>query len=119
ISADCICAGTPVEYDCPSLGLNIGDPCELQPAKGFSQKVMGIVGSGCSCVPVQPGPGCTNWNYYFADIADNGVTDIYEVTLNGNFADLSLIVVSNEEVHIALDETNSLLYLVRKTDGAL
>ncbi|NEN24036.1 T9SS type A sorting domain-containing protein [Cryomorpha ignava] len=119
ISEDCSCMGTLIEYDCPELGLNIGDPCELEPAKGLTQKVMGIVGPGCGCVPIQPGPGCTNWRYYFADIANNGVTDIYEVTLNGGFADLNLIVVSNEEVHIALDETSSLLYLVRKTDGAL
>lgn len=110
------CSG---EFDCPDLGLNIGDPCEIAERKGLTQKAIGVVGPGCDCIPVQPGIDCADWRYYFADIASNGVTDIYSVTLNGGFADLTLIVTSNEEAHIALDEVNSLLYLVRKSDGAI
>jgi len=63
--------------------------------------------------------GCIDWKYYYADIANNGQTTVYEVNLNGNFADLTSVVVSNDEVHIAFSESTKLLYLVRKSDGAI
>ncbi len=119
ISENCVCAGTPPQVDCPELGLNIGDPCELAAENGVVLNAMGVVSPECLCLPLQPGPGCNDWRYYFADIANNGVTDIYEVTLNGNFADLSLLAISDEEVHIAFGESTKLLYLVRKSDGAV
>lgn len=64
--------------------------------------------------------GCNDFRYYYADIANSGATDIYEVTLTGaGDADLVLIAQSAEEVHIALSEATKLLYLVRKSDGAI
>ena len=63
--------------------------------------------------------GCNNWKYYYADIANTGETVVYDVNLNGNFADLDTVVVSSDEVHIAFSELTKVLYLVRKLDGAV
>lgn len=64
--------------------------------------------------------GCNDFRYYYADIANNGVTDIYQVTLTpAGDANLTFLVQSPEEVHIALNESSKTLYLIRKSDGAI
>jgi len=63
-------------------------------------------------------PGCENYEYYLADILEDGTTNIYEIAIDGSDADLSLIATSEIEVHIALNEDNGLLYAVSKADGS-
>jgi len=63
-------------------------------------------------------PACENYEYYIADILEDGITNIYEVSINGSDAELSWIATSEYEVHIALNESNGLLYAVSKADGS-
>jgi hypothetical protein len=63
-------------------------------------------------------PACENYEYYLADILEDGTTNIYEVSINGSDAELSWVATSEYEVHIALNEENGLLYAVSKLDGS-
>lgn len=57
ISADCVCAGTPVDpvFDCPDLMANIGDPCNDGDPNTNGDQVQ----ANCSCAgtAIEPG-GC-------------------------------------------------------------
>ena len=100
----------PVCVDCEDLGLNIGDDCVVG-------GVDGTVSEDCQCVPDIPSD-CEDYEYYLADILEDGTTNIYEVDLNGNDAELTLKGTSEIEVHIALNEDNGLIYAVSKADGS-
>jgi len=63
-------------------------------------------------------PGCESYEYYLADILEDGTTNIYEVSISGSDAALSWVATSEYEVHIALNEENGLLYAVSKLDGS-
>ena len=124
VTADCGCAGTPIEYDCPELGANIGDPCPLETepefAKGGTANIgpMGVVGPNCNCIPQQVN-NCINWEYFLADYK-NDTTTIYKVVLDevNAIANLTEMKKVGYEVHIAFNEADGLLYLVKKSDGS-
>ena len=61
---------------------------------------------------------CENFEYFLADILEDGTTNIYEVDLSGSEAALSLKGTSEIEVHIALNEDNGMIYAVSKADGS-
>jgi outer membrane protein assembly factor BamB len=114
VTADCGCVGTPVEqFDCPNLDADFGDPCETV----FGGD--GFINDDCQCLP-DPTDGffCQDWVVYYADIADNGVTDIYSVEITGDEAVLSLIATSDIEVHIAYNDFDKLIYAVSNQDGS-
>ena len=66
------------------------------------------------CVPSD----CDDYEYYLADILEDGTTNIYEIELSGSEAALSLKGTSEIEVHIALNEDNGMIYAVSKADGS-
>ena len=61
---------------------------------------------------------CESYEYYLADILEDGTTNIYEVTLSGAEASLSWVATSEYEVHIALNESDGMIYAVSKADGS-
>jgi len=61
---------------------------------------------------------CEDYEYYLADILEDGTTNIYEVDLSGTEAALSLKGTSDIEVHIALNEEDGMIYAVSKADGS-
>jgi len=61
---------------------------------------------------------CEDYEYYLADILEDGTTNIYEVDLSGSEAALTLKGTSEIEVHIALNEDDGLVYAVSKADGS-
>jgi WD40 repeat protein len=61
---------------------------------------------------------CESYEYYLADILEDGTTNIYEVSLSGSEAALSLVATSEYEVHIALNEADGMIYAVSKLDGS-
>jgi hypothetical protein len=61
---------------------------------------------------------CENYVYYLSNTLSDGTTNIYEVELDGNEAQLALIGTSEYEVHLAYNEDNGLIYAVRKLDGS-
>jgi len=65
---------------------------------------------------------CNQFSYFYADITypDGGEqTDIYDVELSGNDANLNLITSINFGVHIAFNESNGLLYAVNDNNGEI
>ena len=66
------------------------------------------------CVPSD----CDDYEYYLADILEDGTTNIYEVDLSGSEAALTLKGTSEFEVHIALNEGDGMIYAVSKADGS-
>jgi len=63
-------------------------------------------------------PTCEDYEYYLADILEDGTTNIYEVELSDTEAAITLKGTSEIEVHIALNEDNGLIYAVSKADGS-
>ena len=61
---------------------------------------------------------CQDWEVYLADILENDVTNIYEVTFDGQDANLHLIATSEIEVHIAFNDDDNLIYAISKADGS-
>jgi len=72
------------------------------------------INAGETCDPT----GCDDFKCYLADVLEDGTTNIYEIELDGNQANLSLIASSEYEVHIALNEQDGLIYAVSKLDGS-
>ena len=87
-----------------------GDFCELEDGSTGEY-------SGCECVPTVPSD-CENYVYYLSNTLSDGTTNIYEVELDGNEAQLALIGTSEYEVAIAYDEVSGLIYAVSKQDGS-
>ena len=57
---------------------------------------------------------CAEFAYYLADFTEGSGTNIYGITLNDTDANLTLIANTGDEVHIAYNSANNLLYLVSK-----
>ena len=80
-NADATCAGTAVTatpddcstFDCPALGLNIGDPCD----DGDATTINDAVDATCACVGMMPGncPAAIINEFHY----DNGGTDLNEL----------------------------------------
>ncbi len=68
--------------------------------------------------PLEEDNSCESWVTYLADIAGNGVTDIYNVSIEDGNAILSLIATSEIQVHIAFNADDNLIYAVAKADGS-
>ncbi len=79
-----------------------------------------IVGGSYSLEAQSPdnGVNCQDWVVYYANILDNDVTDIYQLNINGNVADMTLLATSQIEVHIAYNDADNLIYAVHKEDGS-
>ncbi len=62
---------------------------------------------------------CENYQYYLADVDENSISTIYGVALDNDnsIANLTELTSVDYEVHIAFNETNGLLYLVRSQGG--
>lgn len=112
------------DYDCPELEANIGDPCPLEEGEALSFQAsgagagMGVIGPNCNCIPQQVN-NCLIWNYYLVDHSGS-VSTIYSVDLDdvAQTATLTELKTVNYEVHIAYNENDGLLYLIRKSDGS-
>ncbi len=57
---------------------------------------------------------CENFVYYMADNAIGGSSDLYKVTLTEGAAEMEYIATSPEEVHIAYNELDNLIYAVTR-----
>ena len=103
-------------FDCPVLGANFGDSCD----DGIFDTINDMVNDQCVCIgtSIVP-PECKDWMYYLADhSAADGISDIYEVTLGGGYAEMTLIATSNIEVHIAFNNVDNLIYAVSKHENS-
>ena len=113
VGEDCDCAGTPivVEFDCPDLEANIGDACELADGEP------GVLNNDCQCIPATE---CQTFVYYLSDhAASDGISTIYEVTLDGfGVATMDSITTSDIEIHIAYREQDALLYAISKHNNS-
>ncbi len=62
---------------------------------------------------------CEDFVYYLADhSADDGISDIYIVTLTGGNAELTYIATSDIEVHIAYNSMDNQIYAVSKHENS-
>ncbi len=85
--------------------------------------------SGLAITYVQPevleptefedGP-CDNFAFYLVDHTfPEDMSNLYQVTIEDGSANLTFIATCPDEVHIAFNEANGLIYAVRKDDGAI
>jgi len=63
-------------------------------------------------------PDCDDLDIYLADVLEDGTTNIYEVDLVEDEAQLSFIASSEFEVHIAYNDADKLIYAVSNEDGS-
>ena len=112
VGEDCVCAGTPiVVYDCPSLSANIGDSCDDDDPNTFND----TVNDNCECKgQTIPAPTCENFAYFIANNKPGQSTTIYGITLNGGTAEMHFIADYPEELHLAYNAQNNLLYGISK-----
>ncbi len=110
VSESCECAGELIVYDCPDLMMNLGDACE---AGGLSGTIM----EGCECVPNQVNEGCENYALFLSDNVD-GMSHIYRVDVSGSTGTMTWLKSFDYTTHIAYDQTEDLLYVVRAENGS-
>lgn len=72
-------------------------------------------GNVCDNTPPPPPTGCV-YDYYLSRNSNNGDSEVYAVTLNGNNAELELIGTFSEAAHLAFDQSTSELYLIFNTN---
>ncbi len=118
VGEDCVCAGTPVvvEFDCPELEANFGDACN----DGDDNTANDMITENCECAgtPVVT-PDCEDFVYYISDHAtEDGISDIYEVTISGGVATMEYIATSDIEIHIAYNNEDNLIYAVSKHENS-
>src|SRR5690554_1223553 len=106
VTADCECVGT-IVYDCPDLEANVGDGCDDGDAN--TENDMVTVDCECAGSPVVPGD-CTNFVYYLSDNNAGEGSRIYAITLSGGTASLDFIAQHTDEIHIAYNANNNLIY---------
>jgi len=63
-------------------------------------------------------PDCEDLDIYLADVLEDGTTNIYEVNLVEDEAQLEFIAASEFEVHIAYNDADQLIYAVSNEDGS-
>ena len=64
-------------------------------------------------------PTCDDMVYYLSDHdADEGISDIYKVTLNGGDATMDYVATSEIEVHIAYNPIDNMLYAISKHENS-
>jgi len=64
-------------------------------------------------------PTCDDMVYYLSDHdTDDGISDIYKVTLNGGDATMEYIATSDIEVHIAYNPIDNMLYAISKHENS-
>src|SRR5690554_798592 len=64
-------------------------------------------------------PTCESMVYFLADHDTNdGISDIYQVTLSGGEATMEYIATSDIEVHIAYNAEQNLIYAISKHENS-
>lgn len=96
------------EFDCPNIMANIGDPCE-------TNEIEGTIDEFCSCIPDAE---CSNYNYFLADVAPGGSTELFSLEIIDNQGYLAQIATFDNERHIAFNTEDGLVYTVQKSNGA-
>lgn len=62
---------------------------------------------------------CDDMVYFIADhAAEDGISDIYQVTLNGTEATMQYVATSDIEVHIAYNPVDNMIYAVSKHENS-
>lgn len=80
---------------------------------GFFSLVLFLIGSAAASATPTDQPICDDFVYFLSNHPlGETTTDIYKVTLSGGNADLQLIITSDEEVHIAYNSNDNLIYAV-------
>jgi hypothetical protein len=76
----------------------------------------GTYGEDCSCIPNED----CEYIYFLASANDFGGSDVYQFTVGeaDTEADLELLISLDEEVSLAYDEQNQLLYMLEKGQAA-
>ncbi len=115
IDDNCGCYVAPV-FDCPEIEANYGDACD----DGDDSTENDIINVMCECIgtPIVTPPSC-EFVYYLSDHDSNdGIADIYGVTLSGGIATMNLIATSDIEVHIAYNAGQKLIYAISKHNNS-
>ncbi len=85
----------------------------MQILSSFFSLVLFLIGSGAASATPPGQPVCDNFVYFLSNhpLGETN-TDIYKVSLSGGNADLQLLLTSEEEVHIAYNSDDNLIYAV-------
>lgn len=104
------------DFDCLDLQANIGDACN----DGNDNTTNDVIIEDCTCAGIPfVAPACEDFAYYLSDhSAENGISDIYAVTLSGGVATLTYLATSDIEVHIAYNAVDNLIYAVSKYENS-
>ncbi len=110
LNENCECVGEMLLFDCPDMMMNIGDACDLG-------GVPGVIMEGCECVPNQVNEGCESYALFLSDNVD-GMSHIYRVDVSGSTGTMTWLKSFDYSTHIAYDQEEDLLYVVRSENGS-
>ncbi len=104
-----------------SAGIDAGDPADMfEDQRGFALVGTRDIGAFENGNGLNPGNACENYVYYLVDhISPEDISDLYQVNVVDGNAEMTYVATCPDEVHIAYNEVDGLVYAIRKDDGAI